>query len=504
MTVLGITLLFLGVLVLAMALRGRVTARGRFCRTCRFDLAGLTNPSACPECGRTMDGPGATRSTLRAVRRWPAAFAAVLLVTGGALTAISASGSTARLVGLLPDRALLTLSDFGVDDALTELSNRVTGTGLPDDMLDRLAAEALELQADASRAWDPRHGEFLAFAWISGRLSDEQLGRYIENSADAEVVFPEYIRHGAESFTGQILQGRGSRRQALNRATINPGQPGAVMIWERLEAAGVREPEHRREPPSFIGGQLTAPGTVGQGGGFPAIIPMEGFDWTRVEAGTDLTFFVTLRMTAIRETDNKQLAERTVTLEQTVRVLSPDEPLVRMKSDPETIDAFRNDTTIRVTHAHIPPPEERSGDRHHTLYVHAQDMPMTVSGPVYALTQDGEVRISRFTMPAQPAGMSMLTLIWRPLEVDDETAVRLLEEWRAAGSITIEIRPDPLFAEKTAGVREILGVPIRFENVPVTDSAPPLAMQTTAHPSLIPGRPITDDLSDGSTEPPKP
>ena len=50
MLAIGLTLLVAAIILLLLALRGRTIARGRFCRKCRFDLAGLTAPAACPEC----------------------------------------------------------------------------------------------------------------------------------------------------------------------------------------------------------------------------------------------------------------------------------------------------------------------------------------------------------------------------------------------------------------------------------------------------------------------
>ncbi|MEZ6244092.1 MAG: hypothetical protein R3B57_13740, partial [Phycisphaerales bacterium] len=54
-----------GVILIALALRGRRLDRLPRCRRCRYDLTGLDDAPSCPECGRSLEGRRARRAGLR-------------------------------------------------------------------------------------------------------------------------------------------------------------------------------------------------------------------------------------------------------------------------------------------------------------------------------------------------------------------------------------------------------------------------------------------------------
>lgn len=127
MILLVIGLLLAGALV-AIGLRGRVTQRGRFCRWCRFDLAGIDtdDPGArCTECGRPVNSPEARRSTLRIPRRWPIIAAAVILLLYGGVGAIVLSGSAPAVLARMPSGIVLASARWRNDAALDELMRRL-------------------------------------------------------------------------------------------------------------------------------------------------------------------------------------------------------------------------------------------------------------------------------------------------------------------------------------------------------------------------------------------
>lgn len=62
LTLLALLLLLIaGVVLLGWAWRGRRVDDHPVCRKCRFDLYGLPEPEACPECGAALGGAGAVR-----------------------------------------------------------------------------------------------------------------------------------------------------------------------------------------------------------------------------------------------------------------------------------------------------------------------------------------------------------------------------------------------------------------------------------------------------------
>ena len=185
---LAIILLLASFAVLAIALRGRLTARGLFCRKCHFDLQGLDpardNP-ACPECGRDLTQPGSTRPILRRVHRPGLVLALLMLTAGAVLTALALTPRGPAFYAALPDGQLLLLNRLGVDDALTELVDRTTRTPpLSDAHWRAIIDRGLAHQDDTAALWDPRWGQILAHAFVQKRMTEDQLQGYLEHAFD--------------------------------------------------------------------------------------------------------------------------------------------------------------------------------------------------------------------------------------------------------------------------------------------------------------------------------
>jgi hypothetical protein len=130
---LALILLAASTIILALALRGRIIARGRFCRRCNFDLAGLdpaTTP-ACPECGRDLAEPRATSPVVR--RRSAAGLIAAALLALAAAVPLAATIPAARTQMLphLPDPALAALDRLGLQGTHAETLARLQDTARP-------------------------------------------------------------------------------------------------------------------------------------------------------------------------------------------------------------------------------------------------------------------------------------------------------------------------------------------------------------------------------------
>ncbi|MGV6814741.1 MAG: hypothetical protein ACWA5W_07025, partial [Phycisphaerales bacterium] len=112
MIVFGIILGAVGFILLIIALRGRVTHRGQFCKNCKFDLAGLKLESAdakCPECGSGIHDESARRSQLRRVSRIGVVISAIVLLVGTSGVIAGATGKTGSIIAAMPDPVVLWL-----------------------------------------------------------------------------------------------------------------------------------------------------------------------------------------------------------------------------------------------------------------------------------------------------------------------------------------------------------------------------------------------------------
>src|SRR6478609_1146078 len=80
----------LGVVLLVVGIRGRRIDDHPTCSKCGFDLIGLGQSAACPECGSPLDRKGAIRQGQRAARRG--------LVIAGLMSLLVSAGIIAALL----------------------------------------------------------------------------------------------------------------------------------------------------------------------------------------------------------------------------------------------------------------------------------------------------------------------------------------------------------------------------------------------------------------------
>ncbi len=193
MLTLGLTLTMLALTALPLALRARVTARGIFCRRCRFDLAGLDHARSptCPECGRDLRSPNSTRSTLRAANPPMLVVAACLMLLGIAGLTANAPSVQAFILSRVSDPALVWLDRAGLNRARAEVLSRLARN----EAGKRLAASVVPVRtnscalciwwtrtistgsASPARAWPPDRIASRAIALRMSRLPERRGGR---------------------------------------------------------------------------------------------------------------------------------------------------------------------------------------------------------------------------------------------------------------------------------------------------------------------------------------
>lgn len=509
MLTLSIVLLFIGMLVFILALRGRVVEGGVFCRRCRFDLAGLpTEPSAsrCPECGADVAAPKATRPTLRRRRPIVLALGIVLLLSGLTLLGFVASNNTAKVMGVLPNRVVLTLHALGMDAAFTEIaSNRLTQTKpLRDETWDELIADAIAHQKDINTIWDPRHGEVLLRAFMTGRMNDEQIEQYFELGYTNSVEFPDEVRYGAKEVGVSVVRSTGGRIAALSSNFGQLTDP-VDAVWNRIEitSVGLVEPEYTKVQKSVGWTGLSIPGPTGGGGrgSIGATIKMDGFNWSKVEPGREYEFFVEYEIRVARMSDDYVHYHTQHRETRPVKILPRDAEIVALDTDADTIALFRDRMAIRLSPLRIIPKAQRKRPRANPysieIGVMAANLPVAVAGHVFVIHEGKEYLIGEASMTSigsyQISGINQSNTT----AIDDS----ILQQWLDAGQVIIEIRPDPRLAEKTPGVDRILGVPVRFAPVPVTeeDISNLNTIGRSLNPKHVVGQPVT--VPDGEAGP---
>lgn len=503
---LALTLLAASAILLALALRGRTIARGRFCRHCRFDLAGLDQPTTCPECGRDLSAPKATRPTLRRTRRPLLAVAAVLLLAGVSLTAIAATNITARLLAALPDRAIHALHNLGVDAALTEITtNRLTRTPpLPTPIWADLIADAAAHQADTATPFDIRHGEVLGQAWVSGRLTDEQLAAYFELASVIDAGFAESIPYGATTLPAELVHQTGDRFTATNVTGPGIGGVQSMFLEVRQLAIGVDGTDMTPDPAARGATYISEPSPYGGSrlsAGFQ--IPLDAFDWSAVQPGGDLMFSTTVEMIVTRASDHTEILRTTRTIERPVRVLPTQAETARLVMNPETIAAWAH-ADLRIIRLHTPPPG--TGEPLAAAGMVISNTPAAIAGRVVIRFNGRDTEIGPFSAPAHRAQSILLTgFQWTGPTTPEDAA--LAAEWLAAGTVDVLILPDPAVAERTKDIRDSFGLPLLFEGVRVVGTPRPSSSNSLPHPGEVRGRPIpaaSPIPSQTSSEPPGP
>ena len=180
--------------------RGRRVGSHPHCRKCGFDLFGSGDDAAsCPECGQVLrrDGQPVARARVMGQRRrrWWAMVSGVLalmIAAGGA--AMWHGASKATVYGWTPSAALV----WVVEDELArdDLTRRLGGGQLSDDLATRLVDYALDVQGDAARPWDEAWGAVVEQAFVVGQLSDAQLERYVQQATRLRLTVRQRVQRG--------------------------------------------------------------------------------------------------------------------------------------------------------------------------------------------------------------------------------------------------------------------------------------------------------------------
>lgn len=228
-----VVLLFVGLLLVVLGLRGRRINDHPICRQCRFDLQGVY-PAAitCPECGAGLKRAGYVLPGARR-RRWVCfstgiAFVLLPMLTFGALAFGIAAG--ANINQYKPARLLIWESRrVAGPEHIKELLARYNASSLSDEDIRHGVDAGLDRQGDPARAWHPEWGDFIEAAHGDDKIDDELFRRYLNQTAVFELESRPAVAQGdpipiliklKESRTGTTSQIHGML--SLDQARAGP------------------------------------------------------------------------------------------------------------------------------------------------------------------------------------------------------------------------------------------------------------------------------------------
>lgn len=484
--------LLLALVLIGIGVRGRVVQRGRFCRRCRFDLAGIEpdDPGArCTECGRSVISPAARRSTLRARRRWPIIAGTIILLLYAGVGAIVLSGSAPAVLARMPSGIVLASAQWGSDAALDELVLRLGRTPtLTDAYWARAIEHALAFQADRSKAWDPRWGEVLAMAWVGDRLDPEQARAYISNGQQAQVRIRDRL-HPATKAVGV------SSTFSFDRMTaINPVQTG-LRLDRSISTMRINGIEVRKSG-AMSRSQLIIPDRSSGGStGMGNTVPIPDAVRATLAPGQRAEVFVEFTFALKAEAGEVITIPDPVRYTQTVIILDPDEPIVRVVDDPDAAARLIAGCEIEpIVSIRTEGRSEYGRNSYGDFSIYFNAPPKAVAGTLSLRTKSGEeLGITPFSLAPSSGthGVGGMTI---HANENQPQRLRLIERIIADGRVDVIFRTDPAQAENNPNINEVVELEMIFRDVPVlsVESRDELYSAKSSHPR-VPAEEFTTD-----------
>ncbi len=487
MIIIGIVLLGVGLLVSILAFRGRVVARGQFCKKYRFDLAGLDLDAAdarCPECGRGIHQESSRRTLLRRRSRLGLIAATLLLVSGFGAIGVGAAGKTNAIITAMPDSVVLWLTDLGVDEALDELVVRVSkvpGT-MSAKSWDDAIEQGLAFQADKTLVWDVRWGEVLVIAMLEKCLVGDALYKFVESSLIAEFETRQIIQDEDQMVYYRLIV-KGNHR-GVSVATPFLRTPKSRVLDKWRKSHGTESPfqiniEFERDwidkpfPIQIGGGQVRlrewAP-VVGNYVDFrrSITIPTDSPDQITLHSRADFTLLV----------DGQEVHAWSLQLEKTIQRSAEAIEYAQAVSNENIVNQFVDGLSV----GYVQLPIQRSLGRMHfgtrdssnarTIRVHYRG---EVFPPEIAMLFDASVAIDG--VEVEFAGLFVDTpnsMFFKRGIRQDRNMLDYFDQheefWQAAlerGSVDLILRPNSEYAKYDPRFTAYLDAKVIFRNVPL-------------------------------------
>lgn len=471
MIIIGILCIVIAILVLPFAWRGKVVARGQFCRKCRFDLAGSPMDSIddkCSECGRVIHTQTSRRTSLRQSSRAGLILSVVILLFGITSAGIGISGNSAAIYAQMPDGIIVRLTVIGSDDALDDLVLRLSRTTpLSNAHWGQLVTSGLAHQAQTTSPWDPRWGEVLYTATVDGHLSEHQLKQYVLNGFTHSVRIRDRVHQGDQG-VGYKLSSMQERLSGLT------GGSTGYNLRIAVNQSGVvgRTPKYKD-----------------MGGGVSHLIEIKARsgtqNWTQslssriqsawlnrpmfnVEPGSVVEVYVDYEVQMTRKSDDSTVFEHYYRAEQAITVLSKTTPIVQtITPSPEQLAECGHSLSPINLINQLPETVPSYG-----IYVMAAHLSLEMlSEPfafrAYFVIDTEEIEFGTMNGIVDPTVTSIHVIHWQVNQANQEAAQRTIGRIHANGRVDIVLRADAIAAIDNPDIQQVLGLTLRFDDVPV-------------------------------------
>ena len=487
MIILGIVFILTALIFISFAWRGRVTARGQFCRKCKFDLAGSpieTVGDKCPECGQEIYTQSSRRISLRRSSRIGLVLSLGLLIIGIASSAVGITGSSAAIYALMPDGIIVHLTTIGSEGALDELGTRLTRVPpMSDPHINQLIAHALKVQADPLAPWDPIYGQLLSDAWISGRLSEIQVNQYLDHGLDIQYLIRERVRPGSRGiqFEARITPGR--------IHAINGTESGrSIKVGIMSSTIGDESARHYRSDSkplviSHSGINIPKPGSNWKYTNSLELKPIEADCFS--EPGEELSVAVNIELSLastsyrINPSEDDPLSRhyKTIIIDRTVKVLEVGEALIEVRENPTQLKALKEHYKISEVRmlTELDPQRDSWTPVLGFSMMKAEGFADPLAFRVYLRVGDGvesqEVEIGKAVHEQTSGGGAFGTSITWVVDPENpeesKRAAELFALIQDRGKADVIFRSDPEIAEDNPTIDHILDATLTFPDVPI-------------------------------------
>lgn len=474
MIIIGIIVCLIGLVLLILAWRGRVAARGQFCRKCRFDLAGLDlefDDSKCPECGSSVSQIAQQRGYIRQSSRLGVAAAVILMLSGGGGIWAGAAGKSGAIIAAMPDGILLWMTDLGVDVALDELVVRVSRapSTLSSESWDHAIEAGLAHQADTTISWDVRWGEVLYQGLILSRMSDEQLKQYFVNADEIKLTIRDRVHPGASGF-GYMLEWEMTRYKMITGGFVDYQQDHRVMAYgvkgeEPIWTSGL---DNRKARISLL---FSPNGQPNIRGPWMRSTTWRMNDYFAHEPGNVVDVYFDYEMTIVPIGETEPIVRHTAREEFTIQIIDEDEPIVRTNND-EAAALFVMENLqiapLKITRQILEPkPNHWTPILTTTFTASVPFDPLALE--VFLLIDGQEILVGDIAHRYSERQFgSFLSWTFDPEDNEGlEAAARVHDRLIEEGTVTVIVRTNAALIKDIPGVEEVLGVDLMFEDVPI-------------------------------------
>jgi hypothetical protein len=355
----AIILLLASLALLTLALRGRTTARGIFCRRCNFDLAGLDHARTptCPECGRDLRSPNSTRSTLRAANPPMLVVAACLMLLGIAGLTANAPSVQAFILPRVSDPALVWLDRAGLNGARAEVLSR-----LADVQTDRPAlASLLDAPLDRVIALGTQASipdrDLVRTALQGAHFTPEQAQRFFERALDIRLAVRQSIRPDAESIPATVLLLPRVEFYETEYRFFPGREPFYHLTLQWVSSPPSNDPVVGPEPVPALESMLGQPRVS---------IPLSDEHRDTLRSRGTLPVQLNAQVEVTNDRTGQVVARLERSIQATVHPAENPESHIPMVGDSDTLHAFARQISIRFieyTEDHRPGPKGRTRSR---------------------------------------------------------------------------------------------------------------------------------------------